>query len=141
MSALGRCLYMFISCCCTSDVFWHHGASQLADGGLSGRCTVSQDEGGVCRLGVKRFKPQDAGAYVVVAVNQEATCKHSFSVTVNTGTTRFNENQSNSAKGGIAAIATNSSFVFASIENLYSPKTVVKVTHQINIQLKKKEKH
>ena len=69
--------------CCVSDVFWHHGVRQLDDGSYDGRCTVTQDNDGLCRLCLRNVRARDAGTYIVVAVNDAATCKQVFNVTVN----------------------------------------------------------
>ena len=66
-------------------MFWYHDARQLDDDSDDGRCTVTQRDDGLCRLRLINVQSHDAGNYVVVAVNNEATCKHAFLVTV-TGT-------------------------------------------------------
>ena len=65
-----------------SDVFWYHDARQLDDS--DERCTVTQNENeGLCRLQLRYMRSRDAGTYLAVAVNDDATCRHVFYVTVN----------------------------------------------------------
>jgi len=65
-----------------SDVFWYHDASQLDDTD-DGRCTVKQDDDkGLSTLRLNNINSDDDGMYIVVAVNDCATCRHVFNVTV-----------------------------------------------------------
>jgi len=66
---------------CWSDVFWYRDTCQLDDIN-DGRCTVSQRDDGLCRLRLNQVQSRDSGHYLVVAVNNASTCKHTFTVTV-----------------------------------------------------------
>ena len=70
-------------CVVALDVFWYHDARQLDEGSENGRCTVTQDQHGLCQLQLRNVESRDSGCYVVVAVNDHATCKHTFQVSVN----------------------------------------------------------